>query len=236
MSRVAAVLRHDARLQLRYGFYWAGAFVAGFWIAVLSQLPIPAVGVVLPAFVFLNGTVTTFFFVAGLVLYERREGVLQALVATPLRGGEYLLSKVATLTALATAESLAIAALGWEGSFRVVPVVLGSLGIGVIYTLLGFWMVCRYDSVTDFLLPGGLLVTLLQLPVLGSFGVWDHPVFLLWPSTGPLWMLRAGFEPGVLSAGAWVYAILVPAAWIAALAGMARASLRRFAARGEGGR
>lgn len=113
MSRFHAALRTDLRLQLRQGFYLAGAFVAAIWIAILSQLPADGVRVALPAFLFLNGLTTTFFFVAGLVLFEKREGVLAALVVTPLRDGEYLASKVATLSLLAAVEGITIVLLGW---------------------------------------------------------------------------------------------------------------------------
>jgi fluoroquinolone transport system permease protein len=234
MSRFGAALRTDVRLQLRHGFYVAGAFVAAIWIAILSQLPRDAVRAVLPAFLFLNGLTTTFFFVAGLVLFEKREGVLQALVVTPLREGEYLSAKVATLTFLAMVEGLVIVALGWGTDFRVAPVVLGSLVIGVIYTLLGFVVVFRYDSINEFLLPGSAVVGLVQLPVLSSLGIWDPAVFWLWPTQGALLLLQAGFAP--LGTSRWAFAVGSSALWMGLLAVLVRRAFRRFIIRGEGAR
>lgn len=232
MSRFVATLRNDVRLQFRYGFYVAGAFVAAIWIAILAQLPPEGVRAALPAFLFLNGLTTTFFFVAGLVLFEKREGVLQALVVTPLREEEYLASKVTTLTLLATTEGVAIVLLGWGTDLRVAPIVLGSLIVGVIYTLFGFLVVFRYDSINEFLLPASLFMTVVQLPVLGSFGVWDAPYFWLWPTKGALLLFQAGFSP--LGTGEWAYALLYSGLWIAVLVGLVRRAFRRFVVRGEG--
>jgi fluoroquinolone transport system permease protein len=232
VSRLAATLRTDLRLQLRHGFYLAGAFVVAVWIALLSQLPREALRAALPAFLFLNGLVTTYFFVAGLVLFEKREGVLQALVVTPLRDAEYLASKVASLTLLATLEGLVIVLAGWGADFALLPVVLGSLVIGALYTLFGLLVVFRYDSINEFLLPGSLAISLLQLPVAGSFGIFDPPLFWLWPTKGALLLLQAGFAP--LGAGHWAFALLSSALWIALLAWLVRRAFRRFVVRAEG--
>ena len=232
MSRFVATLRNDVRLQLRYGFYAAGAFVAAIWIAILSQLPPGGVRVALPAFLFLNGLTTTFFFVAGLVLFEKREGVLAALVVTPLREGEYLAAKVTTLTLLATLEGLVIVLLGWGTELRLGPIVLGSLIVGVLYTLFGFLVVFRYDSINEFLLPGSLFMAVVQLPVSSSFGVWEAPYFWLWPTKGALLLFQAGFAP--LGAVEWAYALLYSSLWIAVLVGLVRRAFRRFVVRAEG--
>ena len=232
MSRFVATLRNDVRLQLRYGFYVAGAFVAAIWIAILSQLPPDGVRVALPAFLFLNGLTTTFFFVAGLVLFEKREGVLEALVVTPLREDEYLAAKVTTLTLLAAMEGMAIVLLGWGTDLHLAPIVLGSLIVGVLYTLFGFLVVFRYDSINEFLLPGSLLIGIAQLPVFSSFGVWDAPYFWLWPTKGALLLFQAGFAP--LGAGELAYALLYSALWIAVLVGLVRRAFRRFVVRSEG--
>lgn len=221
-------------MQFRHGFIYAGLFVAAFWIGLLSLVPADALRFAIPAFLFLNANVTTFFFVAGLVLYEKREGVLEALVVTPLQKHEYLSAKVASLTLLAGVESLAIVALGWGGALRLAPVLLGVVTIGAMNTLFGFVMVSRYDSINEFLLPAGLVSTLLQIPVLASVGLWDTPFFYLWPTRGPLLLLQAGFEP--MGLGDTIFALASTALWIAIAGALARASLSRFIVRSEGSR
>jgi len=233
-ARLAATLRTDARLQLRYGFYAVGVFMAAIWIAILSQLPKDAVRTAIPAFLFLNGNVTTFFFVAGLVLYEKREGVLEALVVTPLRAGEYLVSKLVTLTILAAVEALAVVGLGWGFDLRWGPVVLGVVAVGVIFTLIGLLIVFRFDSINEFLLPGSLVSTALQLPVFSIFDIWSPAAFWLWPTRGPLLLLQGAFAP--LAPAEWLYALVSSVVWIAGLWIAVRRSFHRFVLRREGTR
>lgn len=234
MSRLAATLRNDVRLQLRYGFYWAGAVVALVWIAILSQVPAASVRVLIPALLFLNGTITTYFFVAGLVLFEKREGVLEALVATPLPPEGYLASKVVTLTGLAAVETLAIVLLGWGADFQLAPVVAGVVLLGVVFVLVGFLVIFRYDSINEFLLPGSLVSTVLQLPVFSVLGFWKPAFFWLWPTTGPLMLLSAGFD--AVETPRLVAAVALSLVWISALGWLVRRSFLRFIVRGEGAR
>lgn len=232
MTRLGASLLQDLRLQLRYGFVAAGIFVAVFWIAILSFLPSQSLRFAVPAFLFLNGTMTTLFFVAGLVLYEKREGVLEALVVTPLRHGEYLASKIATLSLLATVETLAIALLGWGSDFDLAPAVVGVVTIGVLNSLFGFLLVFHYDSINEFLLPAGVFVAFLEIPVIASLGLWQSPIFYLWPTQGALLLLDAAFDP--IATPDLLYAIAYSSLWIAGLSWLARRNFARFIVRSEG--
>src|SRR5688572_16362369 len=111
MRRTVVLLRWEARLQRRYMFYAITAVVALVWIVLLRLLP-PAVradpAALLPLFVLTNLQITAFYFAAALVLLERTQGVLAALLVSPLTADEYLWAKVASLTALGLVENLVI--------------------------------------------------------------------------------------------------------------------------------
>jgi fluoroquinolone transport system permease protein len=195
-------------------------------------LPDDVLRPLLPTFLFLNGTITTFLFVGALLLFEKSEGVLQALVVTPLRVGEFVASKVASLTALAVVEGVVIVALGWGFEVHVLPLLLGLTATGVLYTLFGFALVLRYDAVNEYILPAGAIVGVLQLPMLGALGIWEPAVFWLWPTTGALRMLQAGFE--VQSPTTWIYAVGWTGLWIGVGSLWCRAAFVRFVVRSEG--
>ena len=98
MRRFLASLRRDALLLVRYKLVAVSLFVVVFLGGLLRFVPEamrPAPDAIVPAFVVVNFMVTTFYFMCGLVLFEKGEAVLTALVTTPLRDREYLLSKVA---------------------------------------------------------------------------------------------------------------------------------------------
>ena len=193
MSRLRGALRADVLVQRRQGYWAAAAFVAAMWTAIAKALPGAARADVLATLVLGSATITTFYFVAGLVLYERSERVLDALAVTPLRSGEYLASKVLTLTVLALVEALAVAGLVRNGDVRWLWLVAGVVLLGTFYTLLGVVVVARYDSVNKFVMPSVLWVAVSQLPLLDSLHLWS-PVFLLaWPTAGGLVLVTTAF-------------------------------------------
>jgi fluoroquinolone transport system permease protein len=232
VSRLLAALRTDARLQLRHGFYTAGAVVAGFWVLLLGWLPAGVVEGGMVPFLFLNLLIASFYFVAGLVLFEKGEGVLEALVTTPLRDGEYLASKILTLVVLGALESLAIVALVYPAGVAWLPLALGIALTAALYTLCGFVAIARYDSINEFLLPSGLFVMVVQLPVLDFVGLWESPIFWLWPTQACLVLLEAAFRP--VGTTELAYGVVYAGSWTAALFLYARVSFRRFIVRREG--
>jgi len=241
MYRLWATVRTDVRLQFRNGFYYVTLFVVGVWVLLLAQLPTVKVDVawLVPALLLGNLVITTFYFVAGLVLLEKGEGTLEAQVVTPLRGGEYLAAKVATLVGLALVENVAIVAILWRGHLlganihlALVPLVAGlSLG-AAIYTLAGFVSVVRYTSVNEYLFPSMLYMFLLSLPLLPYFGLGHSEWFYWHPMQAPLLLLRAALQP--VAGWQLVYALLYGGLWVALLSAAGRRLFVRFVVEKEG--
>lgn len=221
MKRIRATLMNDALQQFRNGFYYATAFVALIDALLVSQVPGSQLRWLLPAVVNNNLVVVTFYFVAGLVLLERTEGSLQARVVTPLRAGEYLASKTATLAALSLAPNLLAVGIATGWSFAALPMVAGMLLASALLVLFGFAAVARYASIGEFLLPSVGYVMVLMLPLVYAAG-WDHWLLYLHPLQAPLVLLRAGVEPaapwqvlyGLGYGGLWL--------WLAARIALAR--------------
>lgn len=90
MKRLLLTAKKDIALQVRYGFYYATVFVAVIYIAILRQIPEASLSYVLPYLMISNLMITAYFFLAGLILFEKSEGTLEALVVTPLCSGEFL--------------------------------------------------------------------------------------------------------------------------------------------------
>ena len=220
MHRLAATVRLDLRLQMRNGFYYAVAFVLACWFAVLTRLPAIDWGYVLPAVVFGNLVMVNFYFVAGLVLLEKGEGTLEAQVVTPLASWEYLASKTLTLAALSVVEQVVIVWSAYGGGFAAGPLVAGVVLAGVLYTLTGFLLVARYRSINEFMFPSVLFTTVISLPLLHYFGLWDAWLLYLHPFTAPLVLLGGAFRP--IAPWEWAYGALYSAAWagILLLAGL----------------
>ncbi|MDZ4674856.1 MAG: hypothetical protein SGI84_10400 [Gemmatimonadota bacterium] len=228
MSVFAATLRLDVRLQARSKLYAIGVGLAVLMGLVGRLLEIESAGRLLTAFYLLGLGSTTYIFGAGLVLFEKSQGTLQALRTSPVTTATYLRSKVVSLTVFAMLESLIVYALGFADTpAHPLMLILGLAALGVLYTLIGLGQVARHDSVTAFLMPGALLVgSVVQLPVMHLLRVEPWWFWYLIPTQGPMLLILGAFEP--LETWQWWYATGMSAAAIAAAAWWARHRFARF--------
>lgn len=208
MRRLLSTIRLDVRLQARAKLYHIGlALAVVIGLAGRFFVSPEAMGRVLPVFFLLFLGSSTYIFGAGMVLLERGQGTLGAMRVTPIRSGEYLGSKILTLSTFALAESAVVLliALGPTG-FEPLLLVPGILAMAVFYTLVGLAQVASSDSVTDFLVPGAIVVSLiLQSPLYPFLGLWQSPLWYVVPTYAPLTLLEAAFRP--IEAWEWIYAI-----------------------------
>ena len=215
MTRLTSTMRWDIQLQIRNGFYYAAAFVALFILILLSQLNVPqaTLAMLFPLFIFQNILINNFYFIAGLVLLEKGEGTLEGLVVTPLRKSEYLTSKLLTLALLSLIETAVVVFVVYGFSVNILLLILGTVLLAIIYALIGFSFVIRYDSINTFLLPSVVLTMLFSFPFLQYLGIWDSPLLYLHPLQAPLVLLKAAFQP----VDAWeiVYGLIYSAVSIA---------------------
>ena len=234
MRSLGATIRLDLRLQVRNGFYHAVAFVLVCWLVLLTQLPEVDWGYILPAVVYGNLVMVNFYFVAGLVLLEKAEGTLEAQVVTPLSSWEYLASKAVTLAGLALVEQVAIVWAAYGAGFAVLPLAIGTLLAAIVYTLVGFLIVSRYQSINEYLFPSVLFVTVLSLPLLHYFDLWDTWLLFVHPLSAPLALLAGAFGP--IPPWQYVYGVLYALLWVGVLLAVSRRSFERLVVKHEGDR
>jgi fluoroquinolone transport system permease protein len=234
MKRLLSTMCLDARLQVRNGLYHAATFVALAFVMLLKQFPQLDLSRLWPAIILENLVVNSYYFVAGLVLLEKGEGTLEAQVITPLRSAEYLVSKVATLTALALIETLLLVVLVHGPRFNWLALIVGIVLMVAIYTLYGFVVVSRYDSLNEFLLPSALWTMGFSLPLIRYFGLSQSWLLYLHPLQAPLVLMQAAFEPTDL----WriLYGLLYGTVWIGAVFWLCQRAFYRFVISKEGTR
>lgn len=219
MNRLFAAMKLDVIVQVRNNLYTIG-IAAGFLVAIaVSQLATPdQLSAVVPTLMLLVVGGSTLLYVAGIITFEKDEGTLSANIVSPLRIGEYLGSKVTTLTTLATVESIVMIGGAllimwlWTGYTltelllpNLVILFIGILAIGIIYTLIGIILIVRYDKFTDFLIPMSSVAVILQMPFLYFLGWVKHWVFLLIPTSAPTMIMQGAYTE--LAPWEWVYGI-----------------------------
>ncbi|HZE38178.1 MAG TPA: fluoroquinolone transporter permease [Stackebrandtia sp.] len=234
-ARAAAALRLDIRLQWRYGFFYAAAFSAVFWEVIVRLIPPGPRPAALPYLIFGDLGIVGYFFVAGAVFFERGERTLFAVLTSPLRFGEYLAGKVATLTALALALSLLVTFTAVGFDFSPLPMLVGTILCAVLFLLAGFISATPFRSISDWLIPSTAVIALLNVPLLHYSGLWHHPAMYAIPTLGTTQLLGVAFGQLSLEPWQYAYAVAYQLAWIAGLYLLARKTFDRYVVRGEGG-
>ncbi|MDQ7790432.1 MAG: fluoroquinolone transporter permease, partial [Clostridia bacterium] len=105
MSRLISAMKTDVTVQVRNRLYHIGiafSVLAGGMLALIAPTVSLAQSIPVAMLLLVGGT--TLLYVVGLITFEKEEGTLSAVIVSPLRTSEYLMSKVLTLTALATLE------------------------------------------------------------------------------------------------------------------------------------
>ncbi len=230
--RLATALRTDVRLQAKNQLYAISigvAVVVSGAVAWLSSADTLARSVPMALLMFVGGS--TLLYVVAMIILERADGTLMAVIVSPLRAWEYLTAKTITLTALATLEAALIVAgthliLARSGDVPAPNALLavGVVALGVMHVLVGIVIVVRYDRIVEALMPMSAVATILQIPAFWFVGAIDHPAVLAIPSGAPTMLIRAAYVP--LTSLEWIYASGVTALSLAGLAAWSLAAFR----------
>lgn len=231
----AAAIRMDVRLQRRYGFWWATAFVIGLWIGVLHLVPDDLLGATMP-YLLMADVEFFLFFTAGAVFFDKGERTLFALQVTPLRFRHYLGAKLLTMTGLAVLICAVVALVDYGPRFDALALLGGAATLAVLMVLAGFVTAPLFPTISEWLLPATLLLAVAGLPLLDHSGLVAHPLFWLVPTRAPLLLLGAAFGQIDLTAGQLAYALGYPAACSVGLCLLAARVFRRRVIAGEAGR
>jgi fluoroquinolone transport system permease protein len=136
------------------------------------------VNVMLPILLYIDPSVLGLFFIGGMVLLEKEQGILSLLYITPLKIKEYMISKILTLTIISMLVGVVISKVAYSGYVNIILLLVGILLTSIFYTLIGFIISTTSRSVNDYfvrMMPWMLLLVL--------------PCFSLIPNdTIPYWM------------------------------------------------
>ena len=204
MNALWSMIQWDMRLQARYGFYAVYAVLTVIFILGLSTIG-PALRTEAAVLLIVTDpTVLGFYFIAAMVLFEKQEGVLDALVTSPLGDGGYLLSKVITLSLLAIVASTFVAVFGHGNTAGLAVLVSGVALAAALFVLIGFVAVASFDSINEYFISAVGWGTILFLPLFGYVEIIETPLFYVLPAQPVLLLVEGGFRP--LAAWEVIYA------------------------------
>ncbi|MBI9050722.1 MAG: hypothetical protein JEZ00_14975 [Anaerolineaceae bacterium] len=234
MKRFLSILKWEVIRQFKNGIYYVSLIVLVLWVLLFGLIKTVSMDNIIPLIILGNLGLTTFYFMAGIMLFEKGEGSLAAQVTTPIRNWEYISAKAISLSLLATLENLiiTIALAGWHFSY--IPLILGTFVAGFIFCLAGFISVIRYDSINEFLVPSILYMFAITIPILSAFWLQNSFIWYLHPIFGAYKMMQNGFA----AIGFWnqLYATLISLATIFVLCRFSLNGFTRYVVRSEGER
>lgn len=180
--RLLSALNADLRFQFRHGFYGVYIIVVVLYILILRGVPDELVSWVSVFLILSDTSVLGFFFIGGILILERGQGILNALFITPLRSFEYLISKVVSLSFLALAASLLIIVAGTGILKNLLTFSACIFLTSSLFILLGCIIAGRSQTVNSYFASSILYLFPMFLPLLGFFNIYSHPVFYLIPT------------------------------------------------------
>ncbi|MQA25596.1 MAG: hypothetical protein GEU94_09000 [Micromonosporaceae bacterium] len=226
VARLVGAARLELRVELRHGIVLVALVMTAGWTVALLAMPAWLARAVGPYVLMADTAAFGAFFVAALFLYERGEGALAALVASPLRFGEHLGVRLTTLTLLAVGSAVPVALAAYRGVGGLGLVLLGVCLVSLLILALNISVVTAHRTLMDFLVVAPVfLAPLMVAPLARLAGLATHPLLHLVPTTGAADLLRAPVappSPGRIAATAG-YLLL----WIAGAVWLARRRFRR---------
>ncbi|MGA9288803.1 MAG: hypothetical protein WBV93_10710 [Anaerobacillus sp.] len=193
--RMMAQMRTDIAFQIKHGFYLAYLIVSVLYISFLSFIPSSWKETAAVLLIFSDCSFLGSFFIGGIILLEKDQGMIQQLLISPLKIWEYILGKSLSLSCLSTSASTVILLASFGRSLHYTPILIAVFGCSLFATFLGMMIAIKVKSVNQYLLVTPLFVPIFFLPLANYFSL-PAPTLLEWtPGYSTLQMITGGFHP-----------------------------------------
>ncbi len=213
MNQLRSMLKWEFILQLRYKIIYIAFGSVILYYLMLQAVPMMNSVELHTIFLFFDPMLIGIMFVGALVLFEKTENTLQALITTPLKMDTYLLSKIISLTVLSLVTGIVFLLLTQGLDFNIAYYLSGLTLTSILLVLIGFIFVSRCKSLNEYLLMIMLSFILLFLPpLLHTSGIYENTLFYLWPTQASFIMLKGTFTEIPLMDT--IYAIPYLSIWI----------------------
>ncbi|WP_196260938.1 hypothetical protein [Pelagibacterium limicola] len=208
---VKALILNDMRLQWRYGIHAAYSVVILLYCLAFAfggrMVPDWLVG----ALIYSDPSVLGYFFLGGVMLLEKGEGVRAALAVAPVSAQDYLLGKVVTLTTIALVAVLAMG-LAKSGPVNWLVLLLAVALTSIFFVALGAVIALHFKTVNGYLLGSAGLLTPIILPAAAAFLGPMPPILGLVPTIAQPRLVLVSLGFGTASAVDIIFMLAVCAA------------------------
>lgn len=166
LKKLRTCIKADFLFQLKHGFYYIYIILAVFYIVLLSFFDENIVKILLPILIYSDPAALGLFFIGGMVLLEKEQGILSLLYITPLTTSEYIISKLFSLGVISILSATAISFVAYSGSTNYALLAVGILLTSIFFTLIGFIISAKAKSVNDYMVKIIPVMIIIILPCL----------------------------------------------------------------------
>jgi fluoroquinolone transport system permease protein len=191
--RLLHAIRADIRFQMKQGFYLVYVLITIIYLIILSFLPKDILSIALPLVVFSDLSVLGLFFIGGIIMLEKAQGVLSVVVVSPLRTIEYLLSKVVSLALISVLAAFAITGFSNYNDVSWLLLFLSTILTSGIFTLCGIMINAGCQTVNQYMIKTIPYMLLFVLPCLSLIGFPCSWVFTIIPSVAALRLMLGAY-------------------------------------------
>lgn len=192
--RLSHAIWADMRFQMKQGFYLVYVVITFIYLVILSYLPKEFSPIATPLVVFSDPSVLGLFFIGGIIMLEKNQGILMVMVVSPLRLSEYLLSKVASLSIVSLLAGFAITILSSHENVNWVLLFLSILLTSSLFTLLGIIICAGCQTVNQYFVRMVPYMVLIILPCFSLIGFPYSWLFLPIPSVAALKLMMGCYN------------------------------------------
>ncbi|MCF8226219.1 MAG: hypothetical protein K9J30_10100 [Bacteroidales bacterium] len=184
----------DIRFQIKQGFYLVYVIITLMYLVILSFIPQDLLPVVLPVVVFTDPSVLGLFFIGGIILLEKVQGVLMVVVVSPLRTVEYILSKVVSLGILSLLAAFVISFFSSHEAINWLLLLLATILTSGIFTMSGIMINAGCETVNQYMLKTIPYMLLFVLPCFSLIGFPYSWLFTVVPSVAALRLMMGAYQ------------------------------------------
>jgi len=196
--RLSVALRYDVLFQFRHGFYYAYGLITLFYSVALIFVPMAYKDFVLVFLLFTDTTILGFFFVGGMMILEKGQGVYDGLFVTPLKTIEFFFSRVLSLTLLALIVSFIIILSAKGIPYNLLIFILAVILSSSLFTLVGMAIASKAKTVNGYFITSIGYTMILVFPMLDYLHLYSSKFFMIIPTASALFLLEVSLKGGNL--------------------------------------
>lgn len=148
--RLGRLIRGDIHFQWKYGFYFIYFILTLLYVCVIASLSEYWKKDIAAIMIYSDPAAMGLFFMGAIVLLEKNQKVLNAMVVSPVKVSEYILSKTIALIAISTIIALILGLV--SGSNHLLGIAVGTALTSAIFTMLGIIAATRISNLNQFLI------------------------------------------------------------------------------------